>query len=46
MAIYKDINNIQSDIRFDFIYVDEESFVKYKPKSFKSLIGAFREYKS
>ncbi len=41
-----DVNNVQTDVRFDFIYVDEESFVKYKPKSFKSLIGAFREYKS
>jgi type III restriction enzyme len=41
-----DINHIQSDIRFDFIYVDEESFNKYRPKSFKSLVESFREYKN
>jgi len=41
----KDINAVQSGIKFDFVYVDEESFNKYHPKSFKSLIESFREYK-
>jgi type III restriction enzyme len=40
-----DVNKNQSGIHFDFIYVDEESFKKYRPKSFKSLIESFREYK-
>ena len=41
-----DINNIQSNIRFDFVYVDEESFNKYRPKSFRSLAESFREYRN
>ena len=31
--------------RRDFVYVDEESFNKYRPKSFKSLVENFKEYK-
>jgi type III restriction enzyme len=41
----EDVNRTRSKIKFDFIYVDEESFKKYNPKSFKSLIDSFREYK-
>lgn len=41
-----DINRIQSDIKYDFVFVDEEGFKKYNPQSFKSLIGGFREYKN
>jgi type III restriction enzyme len=41
-----DINRIQSDIKFDFVYVDEESYRRYHPKSFKSLVDSFREYKT
>lgn len=41
-----DINALQSDVRFDFVYVDEESFYRYRPKSFNSLVGSFREYKN
>lgn len=40
-----DINALQSEVRFDFVYVDEESFQRYRPKSFKSLVESFREYK-
>ena len=40
-----DINNLQSDIKFDFVYVDEDSFRRYHPKSFKSCVDSFREYK-
>lgn len=40
-----DINHIQSNVKFDFIYVDEESFKKYRPKTFKSLVENFKEYK-
>jgi len=28
-----DINNAQSDIKYDYVFVDEESFNKYKPKT-------------
>jgi hypothetical protein len=27
------------------VFVDEESFKSYKPRSFKDLISGFREYK-
>ena len=40
-----DINRAQSDVRYDFVYVDEENFNKYKPGSFQQLVQSFREYK-
>jgi type III restriction enzyme len=42
----KDVNAAQTQVRFDFVYVDEESFKKYHPKSFRSLVESFREYKA
>ena len=42
----EDINRIQQDVSYDFVYVDETSFDKYKPKSFKQLFDGFREYKA
>jgi type III restriction enzyme len=41
----EDINQAQADVKYDFVYVDEESFEKYKPASFRELIGSFIEYK-
>ena len=41
----EDINRVQSDVRYDFVYVDEESFEKYKPASFRQLLECFQEYK-
>lgn len=41
----EDINRVQSDVIYDFVYVDEESFEKYKPTSFRQLVAGFREYK-
>jgi len=41
----EDINRVQTDVEYDFVYVDEESFEKYKPTSFKHLMDGFREYK-
>ena len=40
-----DINTIQSDIRYDYVFMDEEGFTKYKPSSFKQLVGSFTQYK-
>jgi type III restriction enzyme len=40
-----DINGMQSSVEYDFVYVDEEGFEKYDPKSFESLMAGFREYK-
>ncbi len=31
--------------RYDFVYVDQESFERYNPSSIKQLIEGFREYK-
>lgn len=41
----EDVNRVAGDDRFDFVYVDEESFYKHKPKSFADLVAAFREFK-
>lgn len=41
----EDINQVQSDVTYDFVFVDEESFKKYSPKSFADLADNFRQYK-
>jgi type III restriction enzyme len=41
----EDVNRVQSDVKYDFVYVDQESFEKYKPASFRQLVDGFREYK-
>jgi type III restriction enzyme len=42
----KDINTAQSKVVYDFVFVDEEGFKKYNPKSFNSLVNAFQQYKA
>ena len=41
----EDINRAQSDVRYDFVYVDEEGFKKYRPATFADVVRGFREYK-
>jgi len=41
----EDINQVQSDVTYDFVYVDMENFEHYKPTSFKQLTEIFQEYK-
>ena len=41
----EDINQQQNEKRFDFVFVDEAGFQKYKPASFEQLVANFREYK-
>ena len=41
----EDINRVQGEVKFDFVYVDQEDFEKYKPASFRQLVDGFREYK-
>ncbi len=41
----EDINRVQTDVEYDFVYMDEESFEKYKPTSFRQLLEGFKEYK-
>lgn len=41
-----DINRVQAKVIYDFAYVDQESFEKYKPTSFRQLTDAFKEFKN
>ena len=41
----EDINTAQKETHFDYVFVDEEDFEKYKPGSFSSLVANFRKYK-
>ena len=41
----EDINRVQADVEYDFVYVDEESFEKFRPTSFRQLLDGFKEYK-
>ncbi|MGH9355387.1 MAG: type III restriction endonuclease subunit R, partial [Terriglobia bacterium] len=41
----EDVNQAQEDVEYGFVYVDQESFEKYKPESFSELLGGFRKYK-
>ncbi|MBH0177573.1 MAG: DEAD/DEAH box helicase family protein [Nitrospira sp.] len=41
-----DINKVQKAVQYDFVFVDDQSFQKYQPKSFSSLVSAFTHYKT
>jgi type III restriction enzyme len=41
----EDINTSRKNLHFDYVFVDEEDFSKYKPDSFSSLVSNFRRYK-
>jgi type III restriction enzyme len=41
----EDINRVQKDVTYDFVYVDQEGFERYKPRSFRQLADGFREFK-
>ena len=40
-----DINQVQNAVRYDFVFVDEASFKKYRPDSFAALMKSFGDYK-
>ncbi|NLF09080.1 MAG: DEAD/DEAH box helicase family protein [Pirellulaceae bacterium] len=40
----EDINRVQTDVKYDFVYVDQESFERYKPTSLRQLVDGFKEY--
>jgi type III restriction enzyme len=40
-----DVNRVQKNIQFDYVFVDEESFHTYNPTSFKELMRGFNKYK-
>ena len=41
----EDCNRMQSNVRYDFVFVDQEGFEKYTLSTFETLLGLFREYK-
>lgn len=41
----EDVNRAQSDVEYDYVYVNQESFDEYKPSSFRQLHEGFTEYK-
>jgi type III restriction enzyme len=41
----EDVNRARSSVKYGFVYVDQESFDKYKPASFRQVIDSFRAYK-
>jgi type III restriction enzyme len=41
----EDVNRVQADTTFDFVFVDQASFDKYRPSTFGDLVSGFREYK-
>lgn len=40
-----DINKEQKEKAFDYVFVDEENFQKFKPATFDQLARTFRQYK-
>ena len=42
----EDVNAAQSEIKYDFIFIDEKGFNEYRPTSFSALATSFREYKN
>ncbi len=41
----EDVNAMQSDVTYDFVYVDQAGFENYAPKLFADVLAGFREYK-
>ncbi|MDE0425560.1 MAG: DEAD/DEAH box helicase family protein [Candidatus Poribacteria bacterium] len=41
----KDVNRAMTDVDYDFVYVDQESFDVYRPQNFQELLDGFTEYK-
>jgi type III restriction enzyme len=41
-----DVNKVQNEVRYDFVFVDQSSFDKYRPKTFDALMSSFLEYKN
>ena len=42
----EDINRVQSDVTYGFVYVDQEGFDTYRPSTFAQLAKAFTEYQT
>ena len=42
----EDVNRVQHELEFDFLYVDQENFERYRPTNFGQLEGLFLEFKT
>ena len=42
----EDANRIATEVIYDFVYVDQESFDVYTPQTFQQLLDGFTEYKT
>ena len=42
----RDVNQLQSVARYDFVYVDQTGFEQYRPRSFRDLVESFTSYKN
>jgi len=42
----EDVNKIQDEVTFDFIFLDQDSYEKFKPTSFRQVAENFLEYKA
>ena len=40
----EDVNSAQKDTDYECVYVDEESFRTYQPKTFQQLMDGFKHY--
>ena len=41
----EDVNRVQSKVKYNYVFVDEESFKPFTPKTFESLVNSFTKYK-
>ena len=41
----EDVNALQDDVKYNFVFVDEAGFKQHKPKSFKDISDAFLRFK-
>ncbi len=41
----EDINAAQNNVHYDYVFVDQEDFEKYSPRSFAELVKGFKKYK-
>jgi type III restriction enzyme len=41
----EDVNRVQDEVTFDFVFVDQEGFEKYQPKNFRALANGFIQYR-
>ncbi len=42
----EDVNKAQDGTEYDYVFVDDDGFGKYRPKSFAALLDGFRQHKS